>query len=370
MSGHNQEPIPAARPVIGDAEIEAAVRVLRSGMVVQGPEVAAFEREFGELVAGRHCVAVNSGTSALHLALLALGFGPGDEIIVPSFSFAASANAVRLVGAEVVFADIEPGSFCLDPAAVEAAITPRTVGIMPVHLYGHPAAMDRLMAIAGKHGLAVIEDAAQAHAASLGGTPVGAFGVVGCFSFYPTKNMHSLEGGMITTDDAELARTLRLLRNQGMEQRYANEIVGANMRLTDVAAAIGREQLRQLREWTEQRRANAKFLDSRITGMVTPPVADAARHVYHQYTVRVPGDRDAAQKFLADRGVGSAVYYPTPIHRLRPYLTEDGRPGRWDLPETDRAAAEVLSLPIFPSLTPDQLERVADAANAAGVSHG
>jgi dTDP-4-amino-4,6-dideoxygalactose transaminase len=363
MSGPNEEPIPAARPVIGDAEIEAAVRVLRSGMVVQGPEVAAFEQEFAEVVAGRHCVAVNSGTSALHLTMMALGFGPGDEVIVPSFSFAASANVVRLVGAEVVFADIEPGSFCLDPAAVEAAITPRTVAIMPVHLYGHPADMGALLPIAERHGLAVIEDACQAHAASVNGTPVGALGTAGSFSFYPTKNMHSLEGGMITTADPTLARTLRLLRNQGMEQRYANEIVGANMRLTDVAAAIGREQLKRLPEWTGQRRANAKFLDSRITGMVTPPVADAARHVYHQYTVRVRGDRDAAQRALAARGVGSAVYYPTPIHRLRPFLAADGRPGPWELPETERAAAEVLSLPVFPSLTPAQLERIAEAAN-------
>lgn len=367
MSGLNQEPIPAARPVIGEAEIEAAVRVLRSGMVVQGPEVAAFEQEFGELVAGRHCVAVNSGTSALHLTLLALGLGPGDEVIVPSFTFAASANAVRLVGAEVVFVDIEPGSFCLDPAAVEAAITPRTAAIMPVHLYGHPAAMDRLMEIAQRHGLAVVEDACQAHAAALNGTPVGAFGTAGCFSFYPTKNMHALEGGMITTADPALARTLRLLRNQGMEQRYANEIVGANMRLTDVAAAIGREQLRQLPEWTEQRRANAKFLDSRITTLITPPVADNARHVYHQYTVRVPGDRDAVQKALVERGVGCAVYYPTPVHKLRPYLTEDGKTGPWDLPETDRAAAEVLSLPVFPTLTPAQLERIADVVNSVEV---
>ena len=368
MPGLNEEMIPPARPVIGEAEIEAAVRVLRSGMVVQGPEVAAFEQEFGELVAGRHCVAVNSGTSALQLTLMALGVGPGDEVIVPSFSFAASANAVRLVGAEPVFVDIEPGSFCVDPDAVAAAITGRTVAIMPVHLYGHPAAMDRLMPIAERHKLAVVEDAAQAHAAALGGTPVGAFGTAGCFSFYPTKNMHSLEGGMITTADPELARTLRLLRNQGMEKRYANEIVGANMRMTDVAAAIGREQLRQLPDWTEQRRANAKFLDSRITALVTPPVADAARHVYHQYTVRVPGDRDAVHRHLLDRGVGNAVYYPTPIHRLKPYLSADGRPGPWDLPETERAAAEVLSLPVFPSLTSAQLERIADAANGAAVA--
>jgi len=373
MSGLDKEQIPAARPVIGEAEIEAAVRVLRSGMVVQGPEVAAFEREFGELVAGRHCVAVNSGTSALQLTLMALGFGPGDEVIVPSFSFAASANAVRLVGAEPVFVDIEPGSFCLDPDAVAAAITPRTVAIMPVHLYGHPAAMDRLMPLAERHGLAVVEDACQAHGAALGGQPVGAIGTAGCFSFYPTKNMHSLEGGMVTTADPELARTLRLLRNQGMEQRYANEIVGANMRMTDVAAAIGREQLRQLPEWTEQRRANAKFLDAHITGLVIPPVADSARHVYHQYTVRVPGAagaeagsaRDAVQQALTAQRIGSAVYYPTPIHRLRPYLGADGKPGPWDLPETERAAAEALSLPVFPSLTSAQLERIATAANEA-----
>ncbi|MEO3744480.1 DegT/DnrJ/EryC1/StrS family aminotransferase [Plantactinospora sp. B5E13] len=368
MAGPNADLIPPAKPVIGDAEIEAAVRVLRSGRVVQGPEVAAFEEEFSELVAGRHCVAVNSGTSALQLTLMALGIGPGDEVVVPAFTFAATANAVRLVGAEPVFADIEPHSFNLDPDAVSAAITARTVAIMPVHLYGHPAAMDRLMPIAQRHGLAVVEDACQAHGAALGGQPVGAFGNAGTFSFYPTKNMHALEGGMISTADPAFARTLRLLRNQGMEQRYANEIVGANMRMTDVAAAIGRVQLRQLPEWTEQRRANAKFLDARLAGVVTPPVADAARHVYHQYTVRVPGDRDAVQQELLARGVGSAVYYPTPIHRLKPYLGEDGQPGPWELPETERAAREVLSLPIHPSLTPAELERIVEAVNAVAVT--
>ncbi|MDM4718288.1 DegT/DnrJ/EryC1/StrS family aminotransferase [Micromonospora sp. WMMA1363] len=366
MAGLTGDFIPPAKPVIGEAEIEAAVRVLRSGLVVQGPEVKAFEEEFGELVSGRHCVAVNSGTSALQLTLMALGFGPGDEIIVPSFSFAASANAIRLVGAEPVFVDIEPGTFCLDPEAVAAAVTPRTVAIMPVHLYGHPAAMDKIMKVAERHGLAVVEDAAQAHGASLNGQPVGSFGTAGCFSFYPTKNMHSLEGGMISTADAGLARTLRLLRNQGMEQRYANEIVGANMRMTDVAAAIGRVQLRQLPEWTAQRQANAKFLDSNITGMTTPSVADGAVHVYHQYTVRVSGHRDAAQKRLTELGIGNAVYYPTPIHRLTPYLAEDGTPGPWELPETERAAAEVVSLPVHPSLTQADLERIADGANLAG----
>jgi perosamine synthetase len=362
MSGPD-EAIPPARPVIGEAEIEAAVRVLRSGMVVQGPEVAAFEREFGPVVGDRHCVAVNSGTSALHLSLLALGFGPGDEVIVPSFSFAATANAVRLVGATPVFADIEPGSFNLDPEAVAAAITPRTVAIMPVHLYGHPAAMDRLVPLAERHGLAIVEDAAQAHAAALNGTPVGAFGVAACFSFYPTKNMHSLEGGMISTPDAELARTLRLLRNQGMEQRYQNEVVGANMRLTDVAAAIGRVQLGQLEGWTEKRRANAAYLDANLSGVTVPPVAEGARHVYHQYTIRVHGDRDAFQAGLKDLGIGNAVYYPTPIHKLKPFLDKDGNVGDWKLPETDRAAAEVVSLPIFPSLTQADLDRIVEGVN-------
>ncbi len=363
MRGSNENPIPSARPVIAKAEIEAAVGVLRSGKVVQGPEVAAFEEDFSTLVDGRWCVAVNSGTSALQLTLMALDFGPGDEVIVPSFSFAATANVVRLVGASPVFVDIEPGSFCLDPAAVEAAIGPRTVGIIPVHLYGYPAAMDRLTELARRHGLALVEDACQAHGAELHSRPVGTFGVAGCFSFYPTKNMHSLEGGMVTVADPALARTIRLLRNQGMEQRYANEIVGMNVRMTDVAAAIGRVQLAQLPEWTAKRQANAKFLDARITGAITPPVADGVQHVYHQYTVRVPGDRDAAQRALADRGIGSAVYYPTPIHRLRPFLVDGAVDPRLHLPETDRAAAQVLSLPVYPSLTQAELERIADAVN-------
>ncbi|MEU7277240.1 DegT/DnrJ/EryC1/StrS family aminotransferase [Streptomyces sp. NPDC045431] len=372
MPSINEQPIPAARPVIGEEEIEAAVRVLRTGRVVQGPEVAAFEEEFSELVEGRHCVAVNSGTSALHLLLMAMNIGPGDEVIVPSFSFAASANAVRLVGADVVFADIERDSFNLDPAAVEAAITPRTAAIMPVHIYGNPAAMDKIMAIADKHKLAVVEDACQAHAAALNGTPVGAFGTGGTFSFYPTKNMHSLEGGMVSTADAEIARTLRLLRNQGMEQRYANEIVGANMRMTDVNAAIGRVQLGKLNGWTEQRIANAAYLSGHITAanVVTPVVAEGARHIYHQYTIRVTGGegaRDAAMAKLTEAGVGNAVYYPTPIHRLKPYWEPDQKAGRtWDLPETEKAAAEVVSLPVHPSLTQNDLERIVTAVNALG----
>jgi perosamine synthetase len=363
--------IAPASPVIGEEEIEAAVRVLRSGMVVQGPEVAAFEEEFAGLVGGRHCVAVNSGTSALHLSLVAIGIKPGDEVIVPSFSFAATANAVRLAGAEPVFVDIEPDHFTVDPAAVEAAVGPRTAAVMPVHLYGHPADMTALTTIAEKHGLAVVEDAAQAHAATWQGTPVGGFGAAGCFSFYPTKNMHSLEGGMVTTADPTLARNLRLLRNQGMEARYANEVVGANLRLTDVAAAIGRVQLGKLAGWTERRRDNAAALTAGVKGVVAPPEAEGARHVYHQYTVRVPaGFRDAMLTGLKDRGVGSAVYYPTPIHELAPYrpgytdLAGQQPPNRdWDLPETAKAAEQVLSLPVQPGLTEGNLQRVVDAVN-------
>lgn len=359
MPTEAREFIPLAAPFIGEAEIEAAVAVLRSGRVVQGPEVASFEDEFTKVSDTRHCVAVNSGTSALQLVLTALGIGPGDEVIVPSFSFAASANAVRLVGAEPVFADIEAASFCIDPDAVAALIGPRTAAIMPVHLYGHPADMRRLMPLAERSSLAVIEDACQAHGAELDGKKVGSFGAAGAFSFYPTKNMHALEGGMVTTDDAELARTVRLLRNQGMETRYANEIVGANMRMTDVAAAIGRAQLGRLHEWTERRRANAARLDATITAVRTPPLAPNARHVHHQYTVRVPAGRDRAEAHLKAAGVGSAVYYPTPIHRLAPY-----RGSKTELPETDRAAAEVLSLPVHPALTPAELDRVAAAVNA------
>jgi perosamine synthetase len=361
-SGTAGEPefIAPARPVIGEEEIEAAVRVLRSGHVVQGPEVAGFEEEFSAFVGGRHCVAVNSGTSALLLALTALRIGPGDEVIVPSFTFAATANAVRLAGAVPVFADIDPDTFCLDPDAVLAAIGPRTAALMPVHLYGHPAAMGPLGALAAQRGLAVVEDAAQAHAASYQGAPVGTFGDAACFSFYPTKNVHSLEGGMVATADPALARRLRLLRNQGMDKQYENEIVGYNMRLTDVAAAVGRVQLRSLEAWTEQRRANAQKLDAGLGGgMVTvPAAAPGVRHVYHQYTVRVSGGhRDALRAHLAARRIGSGVYYPVPVHRLAAFDLD------LDLEHTRRAAHEVLSLPVHPRLSDADLDRIVEAVH-------
>ena len=350
--------IPAARPLIGDEERAAVDAVLASGMVAQGPQVAEFEEEFSALVGGRHCVAVNSGTSALHLALLAVGVKPGDEVIVPSFTFAATANAVRLAGAVPVFVDIEVDSFCIDPAAVEAAVTPRTRAVMPVHLYGHPAAMGALMEIATRHGLWVVEDAAQAHAASLDGTPVGAFGAAGAFSFYPTKNMTSGEGGMVTTACDQIARQVRLLRNQGMEQRYRNEVIGFNTRMTDIHAAIGRVQLAKLAGWTARRQQVAARYDAELAGVTVPPVADGAVHVYHQYTIRVAQDRDGFAAALADQGVGSGVYYPTPVHLLPSFgLTA------LDLPVTALAAAEVLSLPVHPGLSDDDVDAVITAVN-------
>lgn len=352
-------PIPAAKPIIGDEERAAVDRVLQSGMMAQGPEVAAFESEFSNaLVDGRNCVAVNSGTSGLHLGLLAAGVGAGDEVIVPSFTFAATANSVALTGATPVFVDIEPDYFCLDPAAVEAAITERTVGIMPVHLYGHPADMTALTEIAAKHGLKIFEDAAQAHAATWQGKPVGTFGDFAMFSLYPTKNMTSGEGGMVSTGDDEFARRVRLLRNQGMERQYENELVGLNNRMTDIHAAIGRVQLTKLAGWTAQRKANAAFLDANLEGVVVPPVAEGAGHVYHQYTIRVPQDRDGFAKALReDYGVGCGVYYPIPNHRLPSFARS------LDLPQTEKAALEVLSLPVHPSLSQDDLDRIVSAVN-------
>jgi dTDP-4-amino-4,6-dideoxygalactose transaminase len=352
--------IPPAKPLIGDEEVAAVERVLRSGMLAQGPEVAAFEQEYAEhFRLGRACVAVNSGTSGLHLGLLAAGVRTGDEVIVPSFTFAATANSVALTGATPVFADIEPGSFCLDPAAVEAAVTERTVGIMPVYLYGHPADMTGLQAVADRHGLAIFEDAAQAHGASLHGTPVGAFGAFAMFSLYPTKNMTSGEGGMVSVATAELERMVRLYRNQAMARQYENEVVGFNNRMTDIHAAIGRVQLTQVDAWTARRQANAGYLSANLAGVTPPPVADGAVHVYHQYTIRVPQDRDGLAKALREEyQVGSGMFYPIPNHRLAPFNVPA------DLPETERAAAECLSLPVHPSLTEADLERIVTAVNA------
>jgi dTDP-4-amino-4,6-dideoxygalactose transaminase len=351
--------IPAAAPSIGRKERKAVDRVMRSGMLAQGPEVAAFEKEFSSVVNGRECVALNSGTSALHMAFVAAGIKSGDEVIVPSFSFAATANAVALTGATPVFVDIEPDYFTLNPALVEAAITKKTKAIMPVHLYGHPADMVTINAIAQKYDLLVFEDAAQAHAASINGIPVGAWSEAASFSFYPTKNMTSGEGGMVATSNPSLARAVRVLRNQGMEKRYENEVVGFNTRMTDIHAAIGRVQLTQLAGWTTARQENAVFLNTHLSGVVTPKTAEGMTHVFHQYTVRIPaGERDAFAAELTKRGIGNGVYYPTPIHELPSFRL------KLKLPETSLAALEALSLPVHPALKRRDLEKIVSTVNA------
>lgn len=356
--------IPVARPLMGAEEQAAVARVLASGQLAAGEEVERFERRFAEICQVREALAVSNGTAALHLALLAHEIGPGDEVITSPFSFAATGNTIVLVGATPVFVDVDPRTYNLDPALVEAAITPRTKAIMPVHLYGNPADMDRLMSIAQAHGLAMIEDACQAHGASINGKRVGSFGT-GCFSFYATKNVTTGEGGAITTDDPAIAERVRLLRSHGQRQRYEHVAIGYNYRMTNIQAAIGVVQLGKFDQLTEQRIANAAFLTERLSRYVQTPVSlPGHRHVYHQYSIRVPAamDRDAFARALADRGVGTGVHYPCPIHK-QPYYQQLGY-GDQSLPHAETAAARVLSIPVHPALSQADLERVAEEVTA------
>jgi len=351
--------INVASPDIGRKERRAVNKVLKSRGLAQGPQVLEFENEFSKLAVDNfRCIAVNSGTSALHLMLLAYGIGKGDEVIVPSFSFAATANAVALTGAKPVFVDIDPHSFCVDPQAIDAAVTGKTRAVMAVHLYGMPANMKQIIAVANKHDILLFEDAAQAHGAGIDKTPVGTFGDAAAFSFYPTKNMTSGEGGMIVVYDAGIERTCRMLRNQGMEKRYQNEIVGLNNRMTDIHATIGRVQLTKLNKYNNYRIENARFLNENLEGVVVPKAPKGYKHVYHQYTIRVVDqDRDKFSQELEKLGVGSGVYYPTPIHKLPSYNS------KLDLPETDKAAREVLSLPVHPKLTTRELHKIVISVN-------
>ncbi len=348
--------IALSKPVIGNEEKKAVMRVLDSGMIAQGPEVEAFENEFSLLMEGHHCIAVNSGTSALHLGLLASGIECGHEVIIPSFTFAATANAVSLCGATPIFVDIDINTFTMDPIAVEAAITKNTSAIMPVHLYGHPAHMDPLTEICAKNGLMLLEDAAQAHLATYKSQPVGTFGTA-AFSFYPTKNMTSGEGGMIVTADDEIARKARLLRNQGMEKRYQNEIIGFNNRMTDIHAAIGRVQLQKLRERTTKRQQNAIFLSENLSAVTVPTESNEVDHVYHQYTIKTDM-RNELSDHLTQLNIGNGVYYPTPVHELPSFGKEI------NLPNTTVATQQALSIPVHPLLTEDQLNTIVEAVNS------
>lgn len=353
--------IPISKPNITAAEKEAVLAVLDSGHLAQGAMTAKFEANFAKLVGVKHAIAVSSGTSALHIALLANGIGPGDEVITTPFSFIATANAIIFAGARPVFVDIEEDTFNINPELIEAAITPRTKAIIPVHLYGHICAMDEIQAIAERHDLKIIEDACQAVMASYKGKFAGSFGT-GAFSFYATKNMMTGEGGMITTNDDEIASLCCMIRNHGMKQRYYHEIVGYNFRMTDIQAAIGVVQLKKLDVYTAKRRANADYLNSVIKSVSTPETREGYEHVWHQYTVKVNAglDRDLVVERLKEAGIGTGIYYPVPIHKQKSMLAIS--PGS-SLPVAEKMAECVISLPIHPQLTDVELERVGVEVN-------
>lgn len=352
--------IALSRPSIGPEEIEAVVEVLESGMLAGGKRVAQFEEEFASLIGVEHAVAVGSGTAALHIGLLAMGLNRGDEVIVPSFTFAASANSVRMAGATPVFVDIDPSDFTIHANAVERLINERTRAVMPVHLYGQPAPMGPLMALAEARGIDVVEDAAQAHLAESEGKNAGSFGRFGAFSFYPTKNMTTGEGGMITTSDGDLAERARWLRNQGMAERYVHRTVGLNERMTEIEAAIGLIQLERLPGWTARRRQIAQHYRERLNpGLGIPFERSDARHVYHQFTL-APADRAPIISALKEAAIGHDIYYPRGTHQLDPYLG-----GGYDLPVTEEMAERVVSIPVRPDLTADEIELVIGTLNRA-----
>jgi dTDP-4-amino-4,6-dideoxygalactose transaminase len=342
-------------------EIDAAVmRVIESGGYVLGPEALAFEERFADYCSATHCKAVNSGTSALHLALLAAGVGPGDEVITVSMTFVATAAAIHYAGARPVYVDVDPLTWTLDPARIVAAITPRTKAILPVHLHGLMADMDPIMDIARRHGLVVIEDAAQAHGAEYKGRRAGSIGDLGCFSFYPGKNLGAYgEGGAVTTSHPELAAKIALLRDWGQEKKYEHVVAGYNYRMDAIQAAVLDVKMNHIEAWTEARRALAghydRLLASTPLGRPQPP-ADR-RHVYHVYAIRHPR-RDEAFKALQDAGVGVGIHYPIPVHLQKAYRDPGFNAG--DLPVTEALARTFLSLPIYPELEPGQTARVAD----------
>lgn len=357
--------IAIAKPLIGAEEKAAVMEVLDSGQLAQGPRTEAFERSFADYVGAKHAIAVNSGTAALIVALQANGVGPGDEVITTPFSFIATATSIVACGAKPVFVDIDPFDLNLDPNQIESAITDRTKAVMPVHLYGHPARVDELKAICEEFEVALVEDAAQAHGAEHAGQRVGTFGT-GCFSFYPTKNMTTGEGGMITTNDDDVARRCSIIRNHGQAERYLHQFFGLNWRMQDLNAAIGLVQMDRIEGWNEARIRNAIGLSRLIDAVETPRVREGDRHVFHQYTVRVPGDRDGLRDRLHAAGVGSAIHYPIPIHQ-QPIMKELGY-GEGSFPIAEAAAQHVLSLPVHPSLGADDVEYIAACVNR--LAHG
>ena len=351
-----------------EAEVAAAVgRVIASGRFILGPEGESLEHEVAAYLGVKHAVAVASGTDALHLALRAAGIGPGDEVITPSFTFIAAAEAVSYVGARAVFADIDPATYNLDPAACEAAIGPATRAVIAVHLFGQTAELSAIDAICKRRGLVLIEDCAQAIGADFDGRRAGAWGALGCFSFYPTKNLGAYgDAGMVVTSDPKLAEVVRMLRHHGSRTTYRHEMIGYNSRLDELQAAILRVKLKRLDRWNAQRRERADLYRRLLAGSPVGLPVEHGRgaHVYHQFTVRAPL-RDALREGLAARGVASAIYYPVPVHQQPVYAPEYGSVS---LPVSERAAREVLSLPIYPQLTESAVKSVCDALREAAAS--
>jgi dTDP-4-amino-4,6-dideoxygalactose transaminase len=344
-------------------EMDAAVLgVLAAGAYINGPNVQAFEQELAAYCATPHAVALNSGTDALHLALRALGVGPGDEVITTPFTFVATTEAIGMVGAKPVFVDVDPATLNLDPAAVEAAITSHTRAVLPVHLYGMLADMDGILDVARRYSLFVVEDCAQAIGATWRGRGAGTMGTIGCFSFFPSKNLGAYgDGGAIVTGDPKLADHVRRLRAHGAAVKYYHDELGVNSRLDELQAAVLRVKLRYLDAWIERRRAVAARYERALVNL--PPVVLTrtpleARHAYHQFTIRVP-QRDAVVRALADRGIQTMIYYPVPLHLQGVHADLGLKPG--DFPHSERAAAEVLSLPMFPELQVDEIDRVLES---------
>jgi len=359
-------PISMSSVQVDDECMQAVLDVLKSGQLAQGPKVEAFERAFADYIGTKYAIAVNSGTAALHVGLLAAGIGRGDEVITTPFSFVATANCCLFCDATPVFADIDDKTFNISPNLIEKKITPKTKAIIIVDLYGQPCDMDEIVAICKKHHLVLVEDACQAHGAEYGRQKVGSFGI-GCFSFYPTKNMTTGEGGMVTTDDEDVARKARMIRQHGQRQRYVHELLGYNFRMTDIAAALGICQLKNLDAANAKRIRNARYLSehiSRIEGLTPPYIASNRKHVFHQYTIKVTESyqlsRDELQQRLNAKRISAAVYYQTPIHKQPLYKSLGYNDS---LPVSDDVAKKVLSLPVHPNLTEKDLEEIVEVLN-------
>jgi dTDP-4-amino-4,6-dideoxygalactose transaminase len=351
--------LPAQHRDLNDELMQAIQRVMARADFALGEDVARFEEEFAAFCGARHAVGLDSGLSALELSLRAFGIGPGDEVILPAHTFIATAAAVTFAGARPVLVDVDPLTYNLDVAQIEAAVTPRTRAILPVHLYGLPAEMDAIRRLAEAHGLVVVEDACQAHGADYKGRRVGSLGHAAAFSFYPSKNLGACgDGGMLVTNDPQVAEQVRAMRNCGQRVKYRHELPPFNHRLDTLQAAILRVKLGRLAAWNEARRRTAALYTQQLagSGVTTPAGSPDSTHVYHVYAVRTP-QRDALQAHLRERGIGTAIHYPTPIHR-QPFYEQDGfQPGQF--PVAERVCDEVLSLPMFPEMTEKQARYVA-----------